>query len=77
MSGLKLMAVEVTISPSFQPGAARLLFEAPFVQAGSWARNNAYDVTPDGQKILATIPLGQSPATPLTVVLNWQAAMLK
>jgi Tol biopolymer transport system component len=77
MSGSKLMGVEVTTSPSFQLGAPTPLFEAPFVQAGNWARNNAYDVTADGKKILATIPLGQTPAGPLTIVLNWQAGLKK
>jgi serine/threonine protein kinase len=77
LSGTRMMSAEVNTSPSFQPGTPKLLFEAPFVQAGNNGRNNAYDISPDGKRFLATMPVGQSLSAPITVVLNWQAGLKK
>jgi hypothetical protein len=78
LQGTKVMAVEISSSPTFQPGTPKELFEAPFAQAGDWSRNSAYDVSPDGKRFLATVPAAQNLSdTPITVVLNWQAGLKK
>jgi dipeptidyl aminopeptidase/acylaminoacyl peptidase len=77
LGGQSIMSVEVNTSPVFQPGTPKMLFDAPFQQAGNWARNNSYDISADGKKFLAVTPVGQDLAAPITVVLNWQAALKK
>ena len=66
-----LMGVDVTTNPVLELGTPRALFESTFVHAGSWDRNNAYDVTADGDRLLVTAPSeGDFPS--LTVLLNRQ-----
>jgi Tol biopolymer transport system component len=77
INGTSVMSVEVSTSPAFQPGTAKPLLEAPFVMAGAHNRNNAYDISPDGKRFLATMPMGQSLSAPITVVLNWEAGLKK
>lgn len=47
----------------------------------AWPRNTVgypYDVTSDGQRFLFSIASGNlDPMTPITVVLNWTAALKK
>ena len=69
------MAVDVTFTPTFVPGTAKELFEAPIVNAGSFARNPGYFVTADGKAFLVNMPVGPNASTPLNVVLNWQSAL--
>jgi hypothetical protein len=38
---------------------------------------NQYDVTPDGQHFLINQPSGDTSASPITVILNWPAALRK
>ena len=71
----KLMSVAVqAVSGSLEFGALRALFTMPFVAppAGVSAPYS-YDVTPDGQRFLALVPMGDSAPPPMTVILNWQA----
>ena len=77
LSGTKVMSVDVNTNPSFQPGTPKMLLEAPIVQAGNYNRNDAYDISSDGKRFLATMPVGQSLAAPITVVLNWQTLLKK
>jgi eukaryotic-like serine/threonine-protein kinase len=66
-SGGKLMAVDVKASESsFEPGPPRLLFEKSGI--------SNYDVSRDGQQFLIAVPVESSPE-PITVVLNWTAAL--
>jgi hypothetical protein len=68
----KVMAVDVTLSPTFHVGTPHFLFQAPTV------RNNAvlWDVTSDGKRFLFAEPLTEEDASvPYTVVLNWQAGL--
>jgi Tol biopolymer transport system component/tRNA A-37 threonylcarbamoyl transferase component Bud32 len=64
------MAVDITTSPSFQAGIPKPLFTMP-ANAGPW------DVTADGKRFLAIMPLQaqQNANTPITVVLNWEAGL--
>jgi serine/threonine protein kinase/Tol biopolymer transport system component len=66
------MAVDVSATgAAFQAGVPKQLF-APPPNVGDW------DVTADGKRFLAAVPPGQQTTqTPITVVLNWQAALQK
>jgi Tol biopolymer transport system component len=71
----KLMAVEVTTSPTFQPGVPKPLFTSPiFLATGDLQR---YDVTADGKRFLINSEAVDPAASPITVVLNWTAALGK
>jgi hypothetical protein len=67
------MAVDVSSNGSaFQPGVPKQLFAAPEGLAGTW------DVTSDGKRFLMAIaPVQKAVDEPITVVLNWQAALKK
>ncbi|HXP85897.1 MAG TPA: protein kinase [Bryobacteraceae bacterium] len=67
------MAVDVSANgAAFQPGVPKQLFAAPAGLAGGW------DVTSDGKRFLMGIaPVQQTVDEPITVVLNWQAALKK
>ena len=70
-----LMSVEVTLSPTFKLGASKILFQAPILGAAT-TRRTRWDLTPDGQRFLINSTVGES-ASPITVVLNWQAGFKK
>jgi hypothetical protein len=69
-SGDKMMAVEITMRPSFSVGKPKVLFEGPYLPTPVTFPN--YDVSPDGQRFLMLKDVGQeqSPAQ-INVVLNW------
>ena len=71
----KLMTAEVTLKPdSAEVGAIRPLFGglAPF------GIGYLYDVSADGQRILAIAPAEQTGTPePLTLVQNWTAGLKK
>jgi dipeptidyl aminopeptidase/acylaminoacyl peptidase len=75
LSARKVMAVDVTLTPTFVPGTPKELFEAPIVNAGSFARNPGYFVSPDGKAFLVNMPVGPNASRPLNVVLNWQSGL--
>jgi Tol biopolymer transport system component/predicted Ser/Thr protein kinase len=75
----KVMAVDVTTTPVFRNGNPKVLF-ATRISGGAITQNiTRYDVTPDGQKFLInTLPAeAAAPASPITVVLNWQMGLKK
>jgi eukaryotic-like serine/threonine-protein kinase len=76
-AGGKLMAVPVKISTSFEAGVPQALFDG--VPGGTPAnRIWSYQPSPDGQKFLLISPAGGvAPASPVSVVLNWQAGLGK
>ena len=77
----KLMAVGVKTTPRFEPGTPQALFDAHVTAANvaAMAANFKYDVAPDGKRFLIQrlyIPVEQhATAPPITVVMNWQAAV--
>jgi hypothetical protein len=74
----KLMAVEVRAGETFQPGVPRVLFTAPVNPPGVTTHGllaYQYDVSADGQRFLINALLEEAPASPITVVLNWMAAV--
>jgi eukaryotic-like serine/threonine-protein kinase len=68
--GGKMMAVPVKTSQSFEPGVAMPLFDTK--ATGFFP----YDVSPDGRFLIDTaIDNQMTTASPITVVVNWQAAL--
>ncbi len=68
--GFTLLAVDVTTDPTFRPGAPRRLLKLRQDYV-------AFDVTPDGQRVLVVAPAGQGSATTITVSQNWTAGLEK
>jgi Tol biopolymer transport system component len=70
--GNRVMAVEVDGSGSgMQVGREKELFTYD-INTGNWA---SFDVTSDGQRFLVISSLEQSIIYPITLVLNWKAAL--
>jgi len=57
-----LMAARVSTEGTFSREVPRLLFEAPMRE---------YDVAPDGQRFLISVPNPDAPAREIQVVVNW------
>jgi hypothetical protein len=63
-------AAEITVAgQELRPSAPVELFHLPISGSYYW------DVSRDGQRFLAWMPLDRGAATPITVVMNWQAAL--
>jgi eukaryotic-like serine/threonine-protein kinase len=76
-AGGSVMGVDTTLEPTFLHGVPRELFKAPIASGGPRAFAFHYDVAPDGKRfLLITTPQAAKTAPPpITVVLNWQAAL--
>jgi hypothetical protein len=69
------MSVDVSANPAFHPGIPKPLFKTKALRLPD---RMIWDVSSDGKKFLLPIPVGaNNAATPLTVVLNWQAGLKK
>jgi Tol biopolymer transport system component len=76
----KMMAVEVSTSPTFKAGIPRPLFQAPIWGGGTFHNVTRYDVTADGKRFLinsVTADIATSAPAPITIVLNWTALLKK
>ena len=73
-SGQTLMAVPVSVRPTFSNGAPVALFDAP-VQAGYTSDSHRWQLAPDGKRFLLLINAGKDQAPPLDVVVNWPALL--
>ncbi len=69
-----LMAVPIAPGAAFEPGAPVTLFRTHAAPGSLTGDRNHFVVTPDGQKFLV-INLVEENAQPITVVLNWAAAV--
>lgn len=70
----KLMAVDVnTTGASFQAGIPKELFQTQLVPIWFW--RNIYAPSADGQRFLMLTPGSEAKPAPITVVVNWAAAM--
>jgi Tol biopolymer transport system component len=67
-SGANMMAVKVTTSPTVQSSEPVKLFTG--------FDGRAYDVAPDGRFLMA-VASSQNSVNPISVTLNWQAALKK
>jgi hypothetical protein len=68
-----LMAVDVSVGAAIATGEPRQLFRARMKR--TWAIAGSYDVTQDGKRFRANITSGDETAAPITLVLNWSAAL--
>ena len=66
-----IVAVDVKLSPTFEHGFPRPLFST----AMSIAFTHPYDVTADGERFLVNAIAEETTAIPITVVVNWTAAL--
>jgi Tol biopolymer transport system component len=73
-SGQTLMAVPVSLTPTFSSGAPVKLFDAA-IQAGYINDGDRWQVAPDGKRFLLLVPAGQQQAAPVEVIVNWQALL--
>jgi len=70
-SSLRQMAVTVNTDKTFElTGTARRLFDIPPLLTSP-------DAAGDGKRFLFAMPVGANAQTPMTVILNWQAALKK
>src|SRR5450759_4850993 len=70
MNGEKMMAVEVTTTPSFSASTPKLLFDEHFERQPGQGAN--YDVSPDGRRFLMVKAAPQqSYVSQINVILNW------
>ncbi|HEV2064029.1 MAG TPA: protein kinase, partial [Thermoanaerobaculia bacterium] len=65
----KLMAVDVKADSGFEAGTPRALFDVHLKSIAGWK----YDISPDGQRFLANVTIGEVKANPITLVQNWTA----
>jgi serine/threonine protein kinase len=68
----KLMAVAVHAGLSLDPGTPKQLFQ---FHGASDFLGGSYDVGADGQRFLVSALVGDEASPPLTVVINWTAAL--
>jgi eukaryotic-like serine/threonine-protein kinase len=68
-----LMAVAVSTKGPFEAGTPRKLFQTPFGPDVRESRH-PYAVAPSGKQFLMMVP-SQSPSAPITVTVNWPAAL--
>jgi serine/threonine protein kinase/Tol biopolymer transport system component len=68
----RIVAVAVTVGSTFARGTPRPLFVAPVGQGGPWEE---FDVSADGTRFLVNALAEEEPGAPITVVVNWTAAL--
>ena len=76
--GRAIVRVPMQLGPTLKPGVPARLFSIPVSTAARFARRDiSYDVTPDGQRFLMTVPAEEPSSSRITVVLNWTGALNK
>ncbi len=70
----KLMAVEIKIGSTFEPGVPKLLFD---VATARTLATSAYDVSTDGQRFLFISGQLDTNPSSLAVIVNWTAELKK
>ena len=73
LSGNKMMAAPVTTGATFEAGVPEVLFEVD-TQLPNIMR---FDVTADGRRFVIPIPVEDRADLPITIVTNWQEALIK
>jgi len=74
----KMMAVAVKAGATFEAGTPEALFQTRIYGLATAPNySQQYDVTPDGQRFLLNVDVSDVNSVPLTVVLDWTAALQK
>jgi hypothetical protein len=71
----KLMAVEVKTTPRFEHGVPKPLFDSHTLSPGGTLGDIEWAPAPDGKRFLFITRGQESASVPITVVVNWQAAL--
>ncbi len=71
----KMMAAEILTGETFRAGVPRMLFRTPGVNPLLVSTVFHYDVSKDGQRFLIDAAVEGPTQSPVTIVLNWQAAL--
>jgi hypothetical protein len=67
-----MMAVDVTLQPSFTAGKPRVLFQGQYFASTFPFTRTAYDVSPDGQRFLMVKQTAETAqSVQMNVVVNW------
>ena len=70
------MAVQIQTIPELKVGTPAPLFQTTVVSlVGGLGTNAHYDVTADGQRFIIASGVSVTTNIPITVVLNWTAAL--
>ena len=69
----KMMAVDVSLNPSFRSGTPATLFRTSIMQGGTATNTTRYGVSADGKRFVINCIVGDAPgaSAPITVVMNW------
>jgi Tol biopolymer transport system component/predicted Ser/Thr protein kinase len=67
----KMMAVDVTTSPTFQSGTPKALFDTQMVDTGIRTGPMSWDISPDGKRFLIISDNSQATLS-LNVIMNWR-----
>jgi hypothetical protein len=70
-----LIAVPVKSGTKFEAGAPKSLFRVPLTSSADILERHTYTVSNDGQRFLMAAAAGGGKSPPITVVVNWQAAL--
>jgi serine/threonine-protein kinase len=73
-AGQTLMAVPVSLQPTFSSGKPAALFDAP-IQTAYLGDSHRWQVAPDGKRFLLLVNAGVVRLPPLDVVVNWPALL--
>jgi serine/threonine protein kinase len=75
--GRTMMVAPIESLSPFRAGAPKRLFTLAVGSAATRdrVRNTDYDVSPDGQRFLISVPVGQAASSQTTIVLNWPATL--
>ena len=73
----KLMSVPIRVSAdgkSIEPGTPSALFTTNIGSTATLKYRQQYMVSPDGKSFVMNSVVGEAPASPITVILNWKPA---
>jgi eukaryotic-like serine/threonine-protein kinase len=78
-NGRTMMVAPIESLSPFRAGAPKQLFTLGVGSAATRdrVRNTDFDVAPNGQRFLISIPVGQPGSSQTTIVLNWPAALAR
>ena|SRR5215469_7187315 len=78
LSGSGVMAVDISTTPNFKASVPKVLFDVPiYVSTGPTASLHTWAVAADGKRFLINVDMSANRAQPISVVLNWTAALKK
>ncbi len=78
LSGPRIMTVDIATAPNFKASVPKVLFEVPiWVSTVPTASSHTWVASSDGKRFLINVDMSANRTQPITVVLNWTAALKK